>query len=162
MVHALQQLDGGGGYEELAGMKARGEIKIIGAGVNLTGMFSRFLERFDIDFFLVAMPHTLTNQEKLDDELLLRDERDSSILIGAPFASGILSTGARANAYYRYQPANAEILERVGRMEAGCERYSVPLPAADLQFSFGHPADRTQELYLARRKQEATDAVPDE
>ena len=63
----------------------------------------------------------------LYDELPLCEERDASILLGAPFASGILSTGARANAYYRYQPANPEIPERVGRMEAGCERYSVPL-----------------------------------
>ena len=86
------------------------------------------------------MPHTLTNQEMLDDELPLCEERDASILIGAPFASGIVSAGARANAYYRYQPANPEILERVGRMESGCERYSVPLPAANLQFFFGHPA----------------------
>ena len=140
VVHALQQLDGGGGYKELSDMKARGEIKAIGAGVNHTGMIPRFLERFDIDFFLVAMPHTLTDQEMLHDELPLCEERNASVVIGAPFASGILATGARANAYYRYQPATPEILDRVGRMEAVCERYSVPLPAAALQFPFGHPA----------------------
>ena len=140
VVRALQQLDGGGGYQELADMKARGEIKAIGAGVNHTGMIPRFLERFDIDFFLVAMPHTLTDQEMLHDELPLCAERNASVVIGAPFASGILATGARADAYYRYQPATPEILDRVGRMEVVCERHDVPLPAAALQFPFGHSA----------------------
>lgn len=140
VVRALDQLDKGGGYQELADMKARGEIKAIGAGVNHTGMIPRFLERFDIDFFLVAMPHTLTDQEMLHDELPLCLERKASVIIGAPFASGILVTGARADAFYRYQPATPDILERVGRMEDVCARHSVPLAAAALQFPFGHPA----------------------
>lgn len=140
VARALQQLDSGGGYQELADMKARGEIKAIGAGVNHTGMIPRFLERFDIDFFLVAMPHTLTDQEMLHDELPLCVERNASVVIGAPFASGILATGAKEGAYYRYQPATPEIMERVGRMEDVCGRHQVPLPAAALQFPFGHPA----------------------
>ncbi len=137
---ALQELTDGGGYQELADMKARGEIAAIGAGINHTGMIPRFLERFDIDFFLVAMPHTLTDQEILNDELPLCQERGASVVIGAPFASGILATGAVDGAFYRYQPATPEILARVAKMEDVCARYKVPLPAAALQFPFGHPA----------------------
>ena len=140
VARAFDQLDQGGGYRELADMKSRGEIKAIGAGVNHTGMIPRFLERFDIDFFLVAMPHTLTDQEMLDDELPLCLERGASVIIGAPFASGILATGARKGAIYRYQPATTEIMQRVSRMEDVCVRYDVPLPAAALQFPFGHSA----------------------
>lgn len=139
----LAQLDRGGGYRALADMKARGEIRAIGAGVNHTGMIPRFLERFEIDFFLVAMPHTLTDQEMLDTELPLCVERGVSVVIGAPFASGILATGARNGALYRYQPAPPAVLERVGRMEAVCVRHGIPLPAAALQFPFGHPAVAT-------------------
>lgn len=137
------QLDEGGGYQALADMKARGEILAIGAGVNHTGMIPRFLERFDIDFFLVAMPHTLTDQEMLHDELPLCESKGASIVIGAPFASGILATGAVEGALYRYQPAGAEIMQRVKRMEDVCARYDVPLAAAALQFPFGHPAVAT-------------------
>ena len=136
----LTQLDDGGGYAVLADMRTRGEIRAIGAGVNHTGMIPRFLERFDIDFFLVAMPHTLTDQEMLHDELPLCESRGVSIVIGAPFASGILATGAVDGALYRYQPATAEVLDRVGRMQAICDRHGVPLAAAALQFPFGHPA----------------------
>lgn len=137
---ALGQLSEGGGYRELADMKARGEIAAIGAGINHRGMIPRFLERFDIDFFLVAMPHTLTDQEILDDELPLCLERGASVVIGAPFASGILATGAVQGAYYRYQPATTEIMTRVARMEEVCARHGVALAAAALQFPFGHPA----------------------
>ncbi len=140
VARGLEQLDTGGGYAALAEMKARGEIAAIGAGVNHTGMIPRFLERFEIDFFLVAMPHTLTDQEMLHDELPLCLERKASIVIGAPFASGILATGPREGALYRYQPAPREVLERVGRMQAVCERHGVPLAAAALQFPFGHAA----------------------
>ena len=136
----LAQLADGGGYQVLADMKARGEIRAIGAGVNHTGMIPRFLERFDIDFFLVAMPHTLTDQEMIDDELPLCAERGASVVIGAPFASGILATGARPDALYRYQPATREIMDRVAAMEVVCERHAVPLAAAALQFPFGHPS----------------------
>ena len=75
----LGQLDAGGGYQALADMRARGEIRAIGAGVNLTGMIPRFLERFDLDFFLVAMPHTLADQEMLGAQRQLRVEH---LLIG--------------------------------------------------------------------------------
>lgn len=139
----LTQLDSGGGYQALADMKARGEIRAIGAGVNHTGMIPRFLERFAIDFFLVAMPHTLTDQEMLHDELPLCVERGASIVIGAPFASGILATGAVEGALYRYQPATPEMLLRVRAMEAVCRRHDIPLAAAALQFPFGHPAVAT-------------------
>ncbi|MGI9422459.1 MAG: aldo/keto reductase [Hyphomicrobiaceae bacterium] len=139
VADGLQQLSEQGGYRALADMKARGEICAIGAGVNHKGMIPRFLERFDIDFFLVAMPHTLTDQEILHDELPMCAERGVSIVIGAPFASGILATGAIAGAYYRYQPATDEIMQRVRQIETVGKRYNVPIGAAALQFPFGHP-----------------------
>lgn len=136
----LAELDQGGGYKALADLKARGEIKAIGAGVNHYGMIPRFLERFDIDFFLVAMPYTLLEQEALDGELQLCEARGVSIVIGAPFASGILARGPKPGALYRYQPAEPEIIAKAEKILAVCARYDVPLPAAALQFPFGHPS----------------------
>ncbi len=136
----LDQLDSGCGYRALADLKARGEIKAIGAGVNHVGMIPRFLERFDIDFFLVAMPYTLMEQDALDGELQLCAERDISIVIGAPFASGILARGPAAGALYRYNPAEPDVIEKAQRIAAVCARHGVPLGAAALQFPFGHPS----------------------
>ncbi len=137
---SFDQLDAGGGYAALAKLKAQGEIGAIGAGINHTGMIPPFLERFEIDFFLVAMPYTLLDQPALAAELPLCLERGASVVIGAVFASGILARGPDAGALYAYQPAEATVLERTRRIEAVCARHGVPLAAAALQFPLHHPA----------------------
>ena len=139
VARCLEQLDAGGGFAALAAMRARGEISAIGAGVNHVGMIPRFVERFDMDYFLVAMPYTLLDQEVLDGEFQLCEEHGVSVVIGAVFASGILATGVREHAQYRYQSAPAPVRGRVSRIEAVCERHGVPLGAAALQFPLGHP-----------------------
>jgi D-threo-aldose 1-dehydrogenase len=135
----IDELDAGGGYRALLDLKERGEIGAIGAGINVTGMIPRFLERFDLDFFLVAMPYTLLSQDALDSELPLVQSRGATIVIGAVFASGILAIGPVSGATYGYQPATPEILEKARRIQAVCEQYGVPMGAAALQFPFGHP-----------------------
>ncbi len=135
----FRQLTDGGGFSVLEAMKNRGEISAIGAGVNHVGMIPRFLEHFDMDYFLIAMPYTLLDQSALDDELPLCRQRGISIIIGAVFASGILATGGRPGAFYGYQPADATAIEKVRRMETVCRRHAVPLGAAALQFPLAHP-----------------------
>jgi len=135
----FEQLDAGGGFATLKALKERGEIQAIGAGVNHVGMIPRFLEHFDIDYFLVAMPYTLLDQGALDSELPLCQERGVSIIVGAVFASGILATGATAGSVYGYLPADGPTMDRVRRMEAVCRRHGVPLAAVALQFPLAHP-----------------------
>ena len=62
------------------------------------------------------------------------------IVIGSPYASGILATGAVIDAKYNYAPASSEIAAKVRRIEAVCGRHGVPLAAAALQFPLGHPS----------------------
>jgi D-threo-aldose 1-dehydrogenase len=133
----LAELDAGGGYRALADLKAQGEIAAIGAGINLVGMIPRFLERFALDFFLVAMPYTLLDQEGLD-ELDMCAERDVSVVIGAPYASGILVRGPQPGALYRYAPATPQIIAKAQRIAGVCRRHDVPLAAAALQFPLAH------------------------
>ena len=133
------ELERGGGFKALAELKAAGEVRAIGAGINHTGMVPRFLDRFPMDYFLVAMPYTLLDQEALDVEFPLCAERGVGIVIGAVFASGVLATGVRKGALYRYLPLEAEVADRVKRMQAVCARHDVPLAAAALQFPLAHP-----------------------
>ena len=133
----LAELDAGGGYRALADLKARGEIAAIGAGINLASMIPRFLARWPIDFFLVAMPYTLLDQGGLD-ELQMCADRGVSVVIGAPYASGILVRGPAPDALYDYRPAKPEIIGKARLIAAVCRRHDVPLAAAALQFPFGH------------------------
>lgn len=136
----LDQLDTGGGFEWLLEMKARGEVKAIGAGVNQAEMIPKFLERLQgWDFFLVAMPYTLLDQPALDGAFDLCAQHDISVIIGAVFASGILATGVKNDATYGYSPAEDKVVNKVRRIETICERYGIPLGAAALQFPLRHP-----------------------
>lgn len=128
-----------GGWRALEELRSSGEIRGIGAGINEHPMMSYFLERFDLDFFLVAMPYTLLDQAPLREFETCR-ERGIGIIIGAPFASGILATGAGEGATYGYQSADVAVLEQTRRIEEICGTYEVPLPAAALQFPLGHPS----------------------
>jgi D-threo-aldose 1-dehydrogenase len=129
-----------GGARALAELKAAGRIGGFGAGINERGMIPRFLDLIDVDFFLVAMPYTLLDQQVLDSEFPRCTERGIGFVIGAVFASGILATGAVQGARYAYAPAAPEILAKVARIEAVCDRHGVPMAAAALQFPFGHPS----------------------
>ena len=140
MSRAFNELDAGGGFAALAALRASGEIGAIGAGVNHLGMIPRFIEHFDLDYFLVAMPYTLLDQQALEAELPLCEQHQIGIIIGAPFASGVLAVGAKPGARHAYQPATEDVLQRVARIARVCEAHGVPLGAAALQFPLGHPA----------------------
>ncbi len=114
-----------------------GVIKGIGAGFNTMGTIPKYLDFFDMDFFLIAMRYTLLEQDVLDAEFPRCDERGVGIVIGGTYNSGILATGAVPGARYNYSPAGPEILARVAKMEAVCQRHGVPLAAAALQFPLG-------------------------
>ena len=128
-----------GGWKALAELREAGIIKGIGAGFNSKESIPRYLDPFDIDFFLLAMRYTLLEQDVLDSEFPACAERGVGIVIGGGYNSGILATGAVPGAMYNYAPAPPQILERVAKMEAVCKRHNVPLAAAALQFPLGHP-----------------------
>jgi D-threo-aldose 1-dehydrogenase len=128
------------GYRAVQELKASGQVGAIAAGINFRGLIPRFLELFEIDAFLVAMPYTLLHQEVLEDEFPMAVDRGCSFVVGSPFQSGILATGAVEGATYNYAPAPPDVMERVARIEAVCARHDVPLAAVALQFPLGHPA----------------------
>ena len=129
-----------GSYKVLTELREQGVIKAIGVGVNEVNVCMDFAKAGDFDFFLLAGRYTLLEQGALDDFLPLCVERGMGIMLGGPYNSGILASGAVEGAKYNYQDAPPEIMERVRRIEAVCARHSVPLAAAALQFPLGHEA----------------------
>ena len=139
VFRALDDLSERGGYRALRELKEQGEIKAIGVGINHTGMIRLFLDRFDIDYFLVAMPYTLLAQPALDEDFLLCTKHGASVVVGAVYASGILATGLGENTSYAYQEAPPDILDRIRSIEKVCERHDVLLRSAAMQFPLAHP-----------------------
>ena len=128
------------GMKALAELKSAGDIKAFGMGINIADTLSLTAARLDLDFALVAMPYTLLEQSSLHTGMATCVKRGVSVVIGAPFASGILVTGSHSRATYGYAAASAEIQARVRGIEAVCAAHGVALPAAALQFVLAHPA----------------------
>lgn len=136
----MRELIDGGGMRALHELKSAGDIKAVGMGINTASALENIATSVDIDVALVAMPYTLLNQESLDTGMATCVKRGVSVIIGAPFASGVLVTGSTGNAHYNYLAANAEVLAKVRGLEAACAKHKVSLPAAALQFVLAHPA----------------------
>lgn len=139
----VRELFDRGGYRALEELKANGQVKAIGAGVNEWEVCEKLLGLGDFDCFLLAGRYTLLEQEALESFLPLCVQRDVAIILGGPYNSGILATGAIEGARYNYMPAPPPILDRVRRIEAACRDNGVSLIEAALQFVLGHPAVRT-------------------
>lgn len=139
MVDAKLAQLANGGWRALSELKESGRIRAIGAGINELGMIPRFLDMFDMDFFLLALRYTLGEQETLDHELPMCEARNVGIVIGGVFNSGLYATGPVAGAKYNYADATEEELTKAGRIKAVCETHGVPLIAAALQFPMLHP-----------------------
>lgn len=136
--HTRELVDGGG-WRALHELKSAGEIRAIGCGINMLGQIPLMLEKGDLDFFLVAMPYTLLDQDALDVEFPLCERRRVSIVVGSVFASGILATGPREGASYAYAPAPRPVLDKAAAIERVCKSHGVSLQSAALQFPLGHP-----------------------
>ena len=130
----------GSGWTELERLRASGEIAAVGAGINSSSDMRYFLDRFDLDFFLVAMPYTLLDQTPLRNEFRECLQRGIAIVIGSPYASGILATGPIAGAVYNYNGAPPEIVDKTQRILEACKEHGVSLQAAALQFPLAHPS----------------------
>jgi D-threo-aldose 1-dehydrogenase len=128
------------GYGALISLRDQGVIKAIGGGINEWQVAQTLAERGDFDLFLLAGRYTLLEQEALDSFLPLCEKRGIGIVLGGPYNSGILATGAKPGAYYNYDAAPQDILDRVSRIEAVCKRHGVKLIEAALQFPLSHPS----------------------
>jgi D-threo-aldose 1-dehydrogenase len=93
-----------------------------------------------LDVILLAGRYTLLEQNPLDDLFPLCEKAGTAIVVGGPYNSGILAVGTKSGAplYYNYEPAPADVIEKVRRIEAVCDRHGVPLAAAALQFPLAH------------------------
>jgi D-threo-aldose 1-dehydrogenase len=127
-------------YPLMDRLRSEGVVRALGVGITQWQMLEDFARAGEFDCFLLAGRYTLLEQGALASLLPLCAQKEISVVIGGPYSSGILATGAVEGAFHNYAPATDDVLARVGAIEAVCARHDVPLPAAALQFPLGHPA----------------------
>jgi D-threo-aldose 1-dehydrogenase len=128
------------GYKALVELRDQRVIKAFGAGINEWKPAQWMTERGDFDIFLLAGRYTLLEQEALESFLPLCTERGIGIVLGGPYNSGVLATGPVEGAFYNYDEAPRDILDRVGKIQAVCERHGIDLIEAALRFPLHHDA----------------------
>ena len=133
-----------GAVPALAQLRERGLIGGFGLGVNDWRVCVDALSRVDLDILLLAGRYTLLDQSALSELLPVCERRGVAVVIGGPYNSGILATGAHPAdgtvPYFNYAPARPELVAHVAAIEALCAEFDVPLRAAALQFPRAHPA----------------------
>ena len=129
-----------GGYRALVELRDQGVIAGFGAGINEWQPAQWLTERGDFDLFLLAGRYTLLEHQALDSFLPLAQARGIGLVMGGPYNSGILATGAHEGAFYFYDPAPPDILARVRQIDAICRNHGVAMVDAAFQFTLRHPS----------------------
>jgi len=138
---AHQEALASSGIKALKELKSSGDILAFGMGINTTKALETIASRLDLDFVLVAMPYTLLDQSSLHTGMADCLKKKTSVIIGAPFASGILAAGSSGgNLKYGYAAASSAVQAKVRAIEKVCRAHKVSLAAAALQFPLAHPA----------------------
>jgi len=124
----------------LTDLRSEGVIGAFGLGVNEWQVCSQVMDVFNPDCFLLAQRFTLLEQDPLDELLPKCIKNNVSVIIGAPYNSGILASEKREEARYSYRPVDDESWQRVQSMRAICDAHGVDIRAAALQYPLRHAA----------------------
>ncbi len=124
-----------GGYRALDELRASGQIKAIGLGVNEAAVCLAAMEIGDWDTFLLAGRYTLLEQDPLDDLIPACEARGITLIVGGPFNSGVLV----GREMWNYATAPRHVVQRVEKLAGVCANHGVELPVAALQFPVAHP-----------------------
>ena len=129
-------------FPAILDLKAQGVIQAISVGTGGVQVALDLARALPFDLVMLAGRYTLLEQPALEalDEF---QRRGISVFSAGLYNSGILATGTAGTTKYNYQNAPAEIIARVKRLEAVCERHGVRLKAAASQFVKAHPAITT-------------------
>jgi D-threo-aldose 1-dehydrogenase len=139
-IARMAELTKGGGLKALEELRAARQIAGFGMGINEVPACLEVMEHARLDVILLAGRYTLLEQTPLDDLFPRCTAAGTAIVVGGPYNSGILAVGTKTGAplFYDYEPAPVDVVEKVRRIEAVCDRHAVPLPAAALQFPLAH------------------------
>ena len=149
-LHLAELAEGAAALMEL---RESGAISAVGCGCNLGArnrnswpggehedLCERIVDLVDLDFFLIAGAYTLLETRALRRILPLCLERGIGVVIGAPYATGLLAAPDRPDVTYGYAAPPDEVSAKVAGMQSICRGYNVPLAAVAIQFPLAHPA----------------------
>ncbi|MDH2325567.1 aldo/keto reductase [Cereibacter sp. SYSU M97828] len=134
--HHWGQLTKGGGFRALHELKAAGDIKGFGLGVNEWEAIRDALEETDLDCCMLAGRYSLLDRDAED----FLSRAGVSLVIAGVYNSGILAAPKGGRRKFNYADADPAVVAKVERLREVCDGYDVPLAAAAIRFPMRHPA----------------------
>lgn len=139
----------GGPIAALRHCKEEGLIAHLGVAGGPIDMMIRYVETGVFEAAISHNRYTLLNTDAVPFwEVCVR--HGVGAVNAAPYGSGILAKGPRAYPRYAYEEAPEDLIARARKLEAICDRYSVPLAAAALQFSLRDPLITSTVVGISR------------
>ncbi|WP_136683926.1 aldo/keto reductase [Falsirhodobacter xinxiangensis] len=134
--HHWGSLTKGGGFRALQELKAAGDIKGFGLGVNEWEAIRDALEETDLDCCMLAGRYSLLDRDAQD----FLSRAGVPLVIAGVYNSGILAAPKGGRRKFNYADADPAVVAKVERLREVCDGYDVPLAAAAIRFPMRHPA----------------------
>lgn len=138
--HHWGQLTKDGGFRALQELKAAGDIKGFGLGVNEWEAIRDALEETDLDCCMLAGRYSLLDRDAGESFLPMAQRRGVALVLAGVYNSGILAAPKGGRRKFNYADADPAIVARVDALRTVCEDYGVALAAAAIRFPMRHPA----------------------
>lgn len=138
--HHWAALTKGGGFRALQELKAAGNIRGFGLGVNEWEVIRDALEETDLDLCMLAGRYSLLDRDAGETFLPLAQARGVSLVLAGVYNSGILAAPKGGRTKFNYADADPAIIAQVEALRGVCDDYGVPLAAAAIRFPMRHPA----------------------
>ncbi|MGA0540575.1 aldo/keto reductase [Neotabrizicola sp. VNH66] len=138
--HHWGALTRGGGFRALQELKAAGNIRGFGLGVNEWEVIRDALEETDLDCCMLAGRYSLLDRDAAETFLPLAQRRNVALALGGVYNSGILAAPKGGRKKFNYADADPAVVARVEALRAVCDDHNVPLAAAAIRFPMRHPA----------------------
>lgn len=135
-----------GAFAVLARAREQGTIGAVGGGSDAMPPLLQAIHEGLIGALLTAGRQTLIDRSAAAELLPLAFRQGVEVIVGGVFNSGILATGAVADARFDYDPAPPAVRARVARLQTFCDDAGIPMRAAALQFPLRHSAVGTMLL----------------
>jgi D-threo-aldose 1-dehydrogenase len=128
-----------GAFPVLDKLRDEGVIDAWGQGTNKVEPIEIGLELSEphANGMLLAGRYTILDHESaLQRVMPLAAKKNVDVIVGGPYNSGALVGGQ----HFEYGSIPADVADRVGTIQALCDKHDVPVKAAALHFSLAHPA----------------------
>jgi D-threo-aldose 1-dehydrogenase len=139
-----------GGFRALDELRRSGDIGAVGIGLNEADVAADLVRALDLDTVMLAGRYTLLEQPALAEFLPEAARRGVDVVAVGVFNSGILVKPEGGS--YDYGAAPDALVARARAIAAVCAEFGVEMPAAALQFPFGHPAVKAVVVGMSRLK----------